>query len=280
MRYRMLALDLDGTALDPAGKLRPQVREAVSKARDVGVQVVLCTGRRYRTSNRFLREMQLDGPSVFQNGVVVKDASDGRTLRHDYLTQDAYRAALPLLRRVTAPLVYIDEPETEIDIVAENAEAAHPYQREYLDDNSSNSRFVESLGPPPSAAIVMMSCLAEAAVLRDLDADLMREGVADIQTNFLTNKNYRGHILEVVSAGSGKWGALSRLAAERGVGPEEILAIGDDHNDVEMLTHSGLGVAMENAVPAARAAARHVVASNANDGVVEAIERWIIAPRR
>ena len=170
----MLALDLDGTALDPSGELRPQVREAVSKARDLGVRSSSApagdTGPRLASCAKCI----WTGPSVFQNGVVVKDASDGRTLQHDYLTQDAYRAALPLLRRVTAPLIYIDEPETGIDIVAERPEAAHPYQREYLDDNLGNSRFVESLEPPPSAAIVMMSCLAEAASLRDLDGDLAR----------------------------------------------------------------------------------------------------------
>ena len=75
---------------------------------------------------------------------------------------------------------------------------------------------------------------------------------------------------------SGKWSALRKLAESSGIAADEIAAIGDDTNDVEMIRNAGLGIAMGNAVGAAREAARHVVRSNAEGGAVEAIERVLL----
>ncbi len=94
--------------------------------------------------------------------------------------------------------------------------------------------------------------------------------------NFLVNKNYRGHILEIVSAASGKWPALHKIMLERGIDAQEILAIGDDTNDAEMIRAAGVGVAMGNAQASVKDAADYVARSNGEDGVVEAIERFIL----
>ena len=107
----------------------------------------------------------------------------------------------------------------------------------------------------------------------------MRRGLsARVRTNFRINKNYRGYILEIVSVASGKWPALQKVISERDIAPEEVLAIGDDNNDAEMIRAAGLGVAMGNAEPTVKAAADYVASSNADDGVVEAIERFILHP--
>ena len=95
-------------------------------------------------------------------------------------------------------------------------------------------------------------------------------------THLLMTKAYRGHILEFLSPRSGKWSALRSIADREGVAPEEIAAIGDDHNDVEMIREAGLGIAMGYAVVDARAAANVVVRSNAEGGVVGAIERVLL----
>jgi hydroxymethylpyrimidine pyrophosphatase-like HAD family hydrolase len=93
--------------------------------------------------------------------------------------------------------------------------------------------------------------------------------------HIVTNKNYRGHILELLHPTASKWHALARLAAQRGITPEEILAIGDDYNDLDMIRHAGLGIAMGNAVEAVRDIADHVTGSNADDGLVQALERFV-----
>ena len=96
------------------------------------------------------------------------------------------------------------------------------------------------------------------------------------RVHLLMNKNYQGYILEILQAGVSKWQALQQLAAQQGIVPEEIIAVGDDHNDLEMIRYAGLGIAMGNAVPEVKAAADAVTGSNAENGLVQALERFIL----
>jgi Cof subfamily protein (haloacid dehalogenase superfamily) len=238
--------------------------------------VVLCTGRRYRTALPLCRELDLDGPQVVQNGVLVKDARSGDTLASRYLAADLYQEALALMRSVGPPLVYIDPERRDIDIVSEPSERLHPFQAEYLSDNKTVTRAIPSLDEPPKDAVVMLSAMAEATVLQPLRDRVETTLGNRVRTNFLMNKNYRGHILEIVSSDSGKWAALEELAAERGIGAEEILAIGDDENDALMIERAGIGVAMGNAVQSVKDVANHTTQTSDEDGVAHAIERFIL----
>jgi Cof subfamily protein (haloacid dehalogenase superfamily) len=274
---RLLALDADGTLLDSRGEIRPAVRTAVGAARERGVMVVLCTGRRYRTALPLCRELDLKGPQVVQNGVLVKDARSGDTLASRYLAAGLYQEALALMRSVGPPLVYIDHVQSDVDIVCEPADRAHPFQAEYLNDNTSVTRAIHSLDHPPEEPVVMLSCMADEAALRRLRERVGAKLGDRVRTNFLMNKNYRGHILEIVSSDSGKWAALAEVAQQHGIPTESILAIGDDENDAEMIEKAGIGVAMGNAIQSVLEVADHTTQSSDEDGVAQAIERFILS---
>ena len=118
--------------------------------------------------------------------------------------------------------------------------------------------------------------MADAEGLKALDRQIRASLGKRVRTNFIMNKGYRGHILEVVSATSGKWSALHRVAADRGISASEIAAIGDDRNDAEMIRGAGLGIAMGNAVATVIDAADHVAPTNAEHGAAFAIERYVL----
>ena len=276
MSYRLLALDVDGTLVDQEGALRPSVREAVRAAREGGVDVVLCTGRRFRTARGVLEALDLEGLVVIHNGVVVKDIRSGETVQHHYLSVDLYSAVLEVMREVGPPLVYVDHYHDDLDLYAEPPERAHEYQAEYLADAAPVTRFIDSLEEPPSPALVMVSAMSHESLLLPVRETIEAELGRHVRTNFLINQRYRGHILEVVSRASGKWAALRGLAEKKGIAPEEILAIGDDNNDVEMIAGAGLGVAMGNAVAAAKEAADLITGTNEEDGVVRVIEEYVL----
>jgi Cof subfamily protein (haloacid dehalogenase superfamily) len=273
MRYRLLALDLDGTALDPAGDLSDDVRDAVAAARASGLQVVLCTGRRFRTALPMAQRLSLSGAIVVNNGVLVKDLASGRTLSHRYLSDGVAAEILALVREVGSPLVYVDAYEKRIDILIEDHSRAHPFQREYLEDNTDFTRVVDDLENSGRDDVIMMSTMGDEATLRALRSRAERALGGRVRMHSLINKNYRGQILEFLAPGTGKWPTLRRVAADEGIDPRQIAAVGDDDNDVEMIRSAGLGIAMGNAVDSAKAAADHVTRSNAEGGVVEAIER-------
>lgn len=278
MAYRLLALDVDGTLLDPAGELRSAVREAVVAVQQRGLRVVLCTGRRFRTARPLAQALGLDGPLVVHNGALVKDLASGQTLQQSYITADMYHRVLALLRRLSTPMVYIDAFHENVDILTEAVERAHPFQRAYLTDQIAHCRIVDDIAGPVSHGVILLSIMADGTSLQALQPEVEQTLGAGGRTHLLMNKNYSGHILEVLRAGVSKWQALRQLAAQQGITPAEIVAVGDDHNDLDMIRHAGLGIAMGNAVDEVKAAADTLTGSNAEDGLVQALERFILRP--
>ena len=277
MAIRLLGLDLDGTALDPGGKLPAAVRAGVQRVRARDIRVVICTGRRFRTALPIARELRASGPIVVNNGVLIKDLENARSLHRALLPAPLYTQALSLLRELTPPLVYIDDFHGGCDFLTERVDAAHPFQREYLSENIEFGRVVPNLAEAQPEGIVMMSAMADSESLTSLKARVQQTFGAQILTHSLANKNYQGDILELLSPASGKWNALWQLAQEWGVAPEEIACVGDDTNDAEMIANAGLGIAMGNASATARKAANVVVRSNAEGGAVEALEAVLLA---
>ena len=276
MSYRILALDIDGTILDPYGKLPTAVRDAVAAARRRGLWVVLCTGRRFRTALPWALELELEGSIVVNNGTLVKNIQSGETLRHVYLPIDEYAPVISFVRSGGSPLVYVDTYHEHVDLITERCSKTHTYQRDYLNDNTDFFQTVDDLHDRPRSDVIMVSTMADEATLTAMCERAQEEFGDRIRTHILINKSYQGLILELLSPLSGKWAALEAVAAEAGVKPEEIIAVGDDTNDIEMIRHAGLGIAMGNAASEVKQAADRVVRSNAEGGVVEAIEEALL----
>jgi len=278
MHYRLLALDVDGTLLDPAGELRPTVRDAVIAVQQRGLRVVLCTGRRFRTTRPLAQALRLDGPLVVHNGALVKDPASGQTLQQSYIAAEMYHPALALLRRLSTPMMYVDAFHENVDILTESMERAHPFQREYLADQLAHCHIVDDIASPLAHGVLMLSIMADGTNLQALRPVLEQTMGTRGRVHLLVNKNYQGYILEILQAGVSKWQALQQLAAQQGITPEEIIAVGDDYNDLDMIRYAGLGIAMGNAVDTVKAAADAITGSNAEDGLVQAIERFVLQP--
>ena len=122
----------------------------------------------------------------------------------------------------------------------------------------------------------MVSTMGDSETLRALYDQSKRILGDRVNNHSIVNKNFQGEILEFLAPGVSKWQALERVASAEGIRRHEIAAVGDDTNDVEMIRGAGLGIAMGNAVRAAKSASDLVVRSNAEGGVIEAIERVIL----
>ncbi len=278
MHYRLLALDVDGTLLDPAGELRSAAQEAVMAVQQRGLRVVLCTCRRFRTARPLAQALQLDGPLVVHNGALVKDLASGQTLQQSYIAAEMYHPALALLRRLSTPMMYVDAFHENVDILTESMERAHPFQREYLADQLAHCRIVDDIASPLAHGVLMLSIMADGTNLQALLPVVEQTMGTRGRVHLLVNKNYQGYILEILQAGVSKWQALQQLAAQQGITPDEIIAVGDDDNDLDMIRYAGLGIAMGNAVDTVKAAADAITGSNAEDGLAQALERFVLQP--
>jgi 5-amino-6-(5-phospho-D-ribitylamino)uracil phosphatase len=279
--YRMVAIDLDGTLLRKDGTMGARTRCALQAAVKRGIKVVVCTGRRFRTTLPILSELQLAVPVIVHGGLLIKDAGTYETLYHSYLARDFVLAAVKFLKAHGAtPIVYVDLFAQGIDIYLDNERDGHPFHLKYLERNRRNCHFVGDVTAVFCPQTIHIGTLADRPSLERLNLGVEREFGAAVRHHVMNNTNEEGAFLEIMSPGNSKWRALSRLIDREGFTPEQVICIGDEVNDLEMITHAGLGVAMGNAIAAVKAVAQHVTYSNEEDGVAHVVEQFILKERQ
>jgi Cof subfamily protein (haloacid dehalogenase superfamily) len=275
-RYRILALDVDGTLLDPDGRLRPRTADAVARAARAGIRPVLCTGRRYRRARPVTEQLGLDAPIVCNSGAIVKDPASHRTLwRADFdatLAEDV-RA---LFREHDQPaVVFTDRSPDHADFRV----AAFPTGRltfdDYVHQNHSHVEIdPEWAGGEPWFHACAIGTYEEMSAFERSAHD--RIG-GRVQTFVLRTSRYLGTMCEILRVDASKWSALLHLAELWGVGPEEICAVGDDANDIPMIRHAGLGVAMGHAHADVQTAADMITGRHDEDGVAMLVDEVLLA---
>ncbi len=286
--YDMLALDLDGTVLDPQSKVRPAVAEAIARARDAGLVVVICTGRGLPESREALDAIGQTDPVIVAGGSIIAEPTTGTTLHrfpmHPTLTA---RLTETLLSKGHPVLVLKDPHAAGYDyliVTGKRRLSLDPVTQWWFEEMAVSIRLATSVenDPHPEHTVRVGVC-AQAADLTELET-LVRTGFADTVTlhNFPAvvapndATHWAGgavaHILECFDARADKWNAVEHLARARSIDPSRIVAIGDQINDVSMIRAAGCGIAMGNAINAVRMAADHTTGSNDENGVARAIE--------
>jgi 5-amino-6-(5-phospho-D-ribitylamino)uracil phosphatase len=275
--YRLVAIDLDGTLLRHDGTMGQRTSRALQAAIKLGIRVVICTGRRFRTTLPILTELQLAVPVIVHGGLLIKDAATHETLYHTYLPKDFSLAAMQFLKAYgVTPIVYVDLFSQGIDIYLDNERDGHPFHRKYLERNRAHCHFVGDVTQAFCPQTIHIGALADRPSLERLNARLEHEFGLAARHHIMNNTNEEGAFLEIMSPGHSKWQALSRLIEREGLSAEQVISIGDEINDIEMIRHAGLGVAMGNAIPAVKAVADYTTHSNEEDGVAHVVERFLL----
>jgi Cof subfamily protein (haloacid dehalogenase superfamily) len=290
-RYQILALDVDGTLLDPDGTLRLRTAAAVARAARAGIRPVLCTGRRYRRARPIALELGLDAPLVCNSGAVVKDPRDHATLWRADFTQALVADVLELFHLHDQPaVVFTDRGPDDSDFIV----AAYPSGREYFDEYVGQNREHAEVNPAwrwngalpdevPSRApgvnhdVLFHVCAigTRAEMLAFQQAALTRID-GRIQTFVQRSPRYLGTMCEILRQDANKWTAVLHVAQRWGVEPAEICAVGDDANDIPMIRGAGLGVAMGHAHPDVLAAADLVTSGHDQDGVAMLVDEVLL----
>ena len=266
---RLLALDLDGTLMGPDRVIRPRVRHAIAAAIDAGVVVTIATGRMYRSSLPFARTLGIAAPIVCYQGAYVRevpgsDGAAGRLLLHRTMPGVVAREAIRWSR------AHGFDPHVNVDdrLVME-ADPGSAADHERL--SGVGAEFVPDLvaavrGPLTKVLAVGPAPLPERSLG---EARAAFEGRAQVT---VSHPEYLEWNAPGVTKGRGVRWLARRLAIPVG----QVMAIGDQYNDAEMLAEVGHGVAMGGAPEPVRAAARHVTATLEADGAALAIEALVL----
>ena len=275
-RFRLLALDIDGTLLRSDKALSPRTRGAVEAARAAGVRLVLVTGRRHPSARRVADDLGGEVPLVLHNGALVMEA--GEVVQLQPLPRAAARRAVLAGRAQGLPPVVHGVLRGEgYLVVAEDARGSSGLVSRYLDRNRPDVRVVpdllEVLEAEDPIQVMFGGAREEMDAAWPVLATALREEARIERTVYPQNGVV---LLDIVGPGVGKAEALAFLQARWGIAARETLAIGDNWNDREMLARAGLGFVMGNADPDLQLLGFPVLPTNDEDGVAIAIEEHVL----
>ena len=266
MRPKLVALDLDGTLIGRDLAISPTVRAAVLRMSDFGVRGVIVTGRMYRAALPFARALEFESPLVCYQGAAIVDPSTDTVLRDTPLSNAVVREVIDVAQRHGMHLqlyrndaYYCEQRNAFSDLYAELARV------EPTIVPSLRVTFAES---EATKAVVVAEPNDALRFLAQLKAAL---GARAYVTRSCPE------FVEILNPSVDKGEALGFLAAHLGIRIEDTLAIGDSWNDAPLLRAAGFGVAMGSAPPELLAVADAVVGDVEQDGVAEALERYVFA---
>jgi hypothetical protein len=259
MPVRLLASDLDGTLLRSDGTVSSRTRAALDTAAGAGIELIIVTGRPPRWVRPLVDQLGDRGLVICANGASVYDPSRHEVVAHHGLHPEAAAEVVRRLKQRWPELSYAVE-----QVLTFGWDPA--YNSRYQPAPGSRRAPIEELVREP---VTKLLARHPSPAPKDL-AEQARELLGALAA--VTHSDDPA-LLEISSPGVHKAATLERLAAERGIGPAEVIAFGDMPNDLQLLGWAGHGVAVANAHPTLLAAADEVTASNDEDGVALVIER-------
>ncbi|HEA9302746.1 TPA: sugar-phosphatase [Escherichia coli] len=241
MAIKLIAIDMDGTLLLPDHTISPAVKNAIAAARARGVNVVLTTGRPYAGVHNYLKELHMEQPGDYR--FLEKLSREVGSHFH-------------ALDRTT---LYTANRDISYYTVHESFVATIPLV------------FCEAEKMDPNTQFLKVMMIDEPAILDQAIARIPQE----VKEKYTVLKS-APYFLEILDKRVNKGTGVKSLADVLGIKPEEIMAIGDQENDIAMIEYAGVGVAMDNAIPSVKEVANFVTKSNLEDGVAFAIEKYVL----
>lgn len=273
-RFKMLALDIDGTVLNSCGEISTRVRTSVARAMASGMLVTLATGRNLRAALPVAEALDITAPLVVNNGALVFAPGTGQILMHRPLSRDAAVTAVQLLWRMGFT-VYASQGTLEGPDLFFEQHPSVPEQSCLLGRDPRFAVQVYDLAGAVSAMDTLKVMIVDRTASVQAAAKRLA-GTMAIGFRVLVTPEGNGYsLLEVSAPEISKATGLERLTALNGISPDEVIAIGDNLNDLEMLQWVGMGVAMGNSAAMVKQAARAVTASNDDDGVAQFLEQYV-----
>ncbi|MFA6808120.1 MAG: Cof-type HAD-IIB family hydrolase [Eubacteriales bacterium] len=263
---KLIATDLDDTLLNSEGNISSGNIEAIHKAVKKGVKVTIATGRMAACSRRYARKLSLDIPIITYHGALVEQALSGEVL---------YRKVIP-----------IDLVSEIVSELFEMGIHTHIFIKDRVftqKENSISLQYGKMVGIKVEETDIMALLEKEPEGLEKIQVIADEQYLREIDEKFRTRYGDRIHITsskpnlhEMLHKEVNKGLALKVLAEQMGIKREEVLAVGDSPNDIEMIKYAGIGVAVENAWEEVKKIADYITASNINDGVARAIEKFVL----
>lgn len=288
--YKLVAIDIDGTLLNSRGELSARTKDVVRRVSSRGVHVVLTSGRVSDSVGRIANELNASKYIICDNGALIYDNEEKNIIEASYISKET---VLELVRTCIENNIYYMVFSTNKIMVRDLKHMALAFykKRHNIDDETSGAAEIELGGielieqcKEPFTRIVV--CDQDRVIYNSIvhklqayeDVDLMavphvsHKVIKDGDKEVFLSYSYA----ELLAKGTNKWVAIEKLAKKLNVELTEVMAIGDNFNDIEMIKNAALGVAVNNGSPLAKQVAEVIAPSNDHDGVAIVLENYIL----
>ena len=289
--YKLIAIDLDGTLLNSYGTISEKNKDVIKKAQDLGTEIVIASGRPISSAKTFANEAGANKYLICGNGSVLYDIQNDQILFHKFLNKNkvlqiikicednsifysVYTENLTITKSLNYNILFYnnenrklpDDKKTKIKIMNNIYD--------YIEENKNLN--VLKITICDKDKIIFSGIIRKLREIKDIDVLDVQHMARKVITSGTEERTVEYHYTEITSKDVDKWYALEMLANKLNVDKNEVMAIGDNMNDKKMIENSGLGVIMANSAPYMKEFADTVVADNNQDGVAEAIEKYVL----
>jgi hypothetical protein len=268
---RLLATDIDGTLLNPQFQISECDLTALRRAHSAGIEIVLVTGRRHAFAMPIAKQLGFDLWLISSNGAVTRSLT-GETFHRDLMPAETCRKLCGAMQAFRGNTVLTFDKETKGAIVLEHLDELGASIRRWLEKNMEYIDFVvpieRALVSDPVQTMFCGTMARMSEALQTLQAVGMDGQITVLRTEYPERDL---SMIDVLRADCSKGHALERWAAHRGLRREQVMAVGDNHNDIEMLEFAGHPVIMGNACPELRGRGWTVTLGNDQCGVAAAV---------
>lgn len=289
--YKLMAIDLDGTLLNSKGEVSEGTKLALQNAKAQGTEVILASGRPISSTKTLALELGIDNFLISGNGSVIYDIQNDEIIYDRFLSKEQ---VLEIVKMCEENSFYYNI-YTEEEVIAKSLNYnVLFYNNENIKKNEEKrthinlvqdvARYIEESGRENFLKITIcdeskwvfnniMRKLKEIKNVDILEIEYMsrkriKEGTSDIDIQY--------YYTEITNENVNKWSAIEFLMEKFNIKKEEIVAIGDNLNDKEMIQNAGLGVVMGNSNPKMKEIADVIVADNDSEGVMDAINQYVL----
>lgn len=289
--YRLMAIDLDGTLLNSYGEVSSETRKALLEAKNRGTEVVLASGRPISSTESIATELGIDNYLISGNGSAVYDIQNQEIIYDRFLTKEQVLKISDECEKNS----FFYNVYTEDEVIAsslnynvlfyskENLKKIEE-KRTHINVVQNIRKYIEESGKEKFLKITV--CDESKFIFNSIMRRLKTiPGIDVLEVAYMSRKKIKAgtddvdiqyYYTEITNENVNKWTAIEFLINKLGISKEEVIAIGDNMNDKEMVENAGLGVVMGNSNPTMKDLADEIVADNNSDGVLEAINRFVL----
>lgn len=289
--YKLMAIDLDGTLLNSYGEVSKETKEALLKAKNQGTEIVLASGRPISSTESLALELGVDNYLISGNGAAVYDIKNQEIIYDRFLSKEQVLKIAKLCEENSFFYNVYTEDEVIASSLNYNILFYHKENVKKIEEKRTHINLVENIAEyiehcGKDKFLKITVCDESQFIFNSIMKKLKAiNGIDVLEVAYMSRKKIKSgtedvdiqyYYTEITNENVNKWSAIEYLLNKLQIDRNEVIAIGDNVNDKEMIENANLGVVMGNSNPQMKEIANVIVADNNSEGVKEAIEKYVL----